>query len=111
MKNSCVPLFFNPQAGARAVIIEEANGRSGHRNLMAETFKMAAFSAKITARLKVCNAVCESEHQDMIKSTLRLYSVSSLVTRGKLCCFYRSGHGDCCSTSCLYHQATVCWEI
>lgn len=32
MKNSCVPLFFNPQAGAKAVIMQEANGRSGHRN-------------------------------------------------------------------------------
>lgn len=109
-KNSCVPLFFIPQAGARAVIIQKANGRSGHRNLMSETFKMVAFSAEITARLKVCNAVCEDEHQDMIRSSPPLQSVASLVTRGKLCCFNRGGHGDCCSRSCLYHQATVWWE-
>lgn len=110
MKNSCVPLYFNPQAGARAVMIQEANGRSGHRNLMAETFKMAAFSAKITARLKVCNAVCKDEHRDMKKLSLPLHSLSSLVTRGRLCCFYSSGHGDCCSMSCLYHQGADYWE-
>lgn len=66
---------------------------------------MTAFSAKSTARLKVCNAVCKDGHQAMTGASVPLHSVASLVIRGGTCCFYWSGNGDCCSRtrSCLWH--------
>lgn len=73
MKINYFPLLFSSQTGARAVIIQEAKGRSGHRNLKWQRSQLKA--------QPVCNAGCEDEYEGMIGASLPHHSVTSLVIR------------------------------